>query len=921
MSYIKTTLNKGIGICRYAYNEEDNIDPRTSEAFIHNKSYLAWQKDGTLNTDFKIHGTDYKNEFNNCNVALTTGITYGSNIIAIDIDDYKWDNKETHPFIKKFGKNYIELFNTYTQKTPSGGIHLLFKYNERISKTTGSPEYEIDIRSNGGVIMMAGSYSQKRDKYYECIKNKRIREMPIQLIEWLEEFIYGEKLTTSMRRQAYIGNNYNATSTYKYIISSKDFETIVVNNLDDKYFKDLEYWLKFITACKYLGFKDLAMEKSKPFYNNKRGDFTKNFNSHWNGIKKDGLPIIELLFKEVNQEKLIKLYRYKPTPKNIVEPDEIINIDKLGKTLNITEECMRGKCYVIKSDTGTGKTTLARNTIKEILEERDINFISIVSRIGLAEEQYNDFTKEGLYTEYYEKLFFKEGMNCVICLDSISKLKRVQNWKKYIIFADEINSLLKHLIMSPTIKNRPDIIELFIKIINECRAIIMTDADVSDKVFDFLKYTNRHFKYIQNTFIHNVNIKAIEIDNENEIITKIKNDDKYLVCCDSKTKAQAIYNDINDKETELYTSEDKLINTFHDIEKLIISPKCVYGQDASINRNVYGIYDGCSIGSNEMKQQVCRERKIKDLLFCFTNLQSRNATFANLEACIKDTQQSKDFIEKYFEKSSYDEKLEEIYTTMYNLFKYDEDCIRTNLRLHFINKLKDTGFNVVSKEEIKRKAKSKIEIKELSTSHKEQLFTKDNEEVKQFFKEYFIDNTEEFIEENLELFTSNNLKTDLFKMKYYYQLNQDLCEYYDCFQTHLENKINNLNKFDIEKSKSIENKFYWYDYFKKELNFRLNEVNEIIINDKLKEPQLFKDVMNNVFKLKVNDILQGYELEKSFYKMINNIFPRLYHSKQVKKNNKKFYKYYYDDKNYLVPLIKKMKVFKDTSIKSTLFKK
>ena len=334
--------------------------------------------------------------------------------------------------------------------------------------------------------------------------------------------------------------------------------------------------------------------------------------------------------------------------------EEIMSIDKLSKKLmtedfDLVELMKNGNCYTIKSDTGTGKSYLARKVMKALNNKYDLHFLSIVSRIGLAEEQYNDMKKEHILVQYYKDLFFKEGMSAVTTIDSIGKFKRVVDWSKYIIFVDEINSLLGYMTLCPNIKNRPDIIDLLIHILTNCRAFILTDADVSDTVFDFLDFIKRDNKhFIQNTFIHNDKIEAIEIGDMETMREMIKAETtKYLVCCDSASKAQGLHKWLDDPDSQIYTADDDIVGDFGSIPKLIISPKVVYGQDSSIGRNVYCIYDCGSIGSAEMKQQICRERKINKVYIYFTSLasSSNNALYNTYDDTVDATIKNNEFVE------------------------------------------------------------------------------------------------------------------------------------------------------------------------------------------------------------------------------------------------------------------------------------
>ena len=105
------------------------------------------------------------------NVGLLTG--QRNDIVGVDLDTYKWG--DPHAFTQAFGTDYIRTFNTLTQRTPRGGIHLIFKYEPEVRQTQSS-EHEIDIRSDGGFLVGAGSVFN--DKPYVICNDAPIQPMP-----------------------------------------------------------------------------------------------------------------------------------------------------------------------------------------------------------------------------------------------------------------------------------------------------------------------------------------------------------------------------------------------------------------------------------------------------------------------------------------------------------------------------------------------------------------------------------------------------------------------------------------------------------------------------------------------------------------------------------------------------------------------
>ena len=132
--------------------------------------YFRLRKNSKRPVDCFTKVTKSKNvDMTSFNKGLRTG--YISNITAVDLDLYKGGNSTD--FVNKFGEDYIEKFNTLTQKTPSGGVHLLFQYEEDVRQTqTGA----IDIRNDGGYVVFGPSTID--GKQYEIIRDVDIMPMP-----------------------------------------------------------------------------------------------------------------------------------------------------------------------------------------------------------------------------------------------------------------------------------------------------------------------------------------------------------------------------------------------------------------------------------------------------------------------------------------------------------------------------------------------------------------------------------------------------------------------------------------------------------------------------------------------------------------------------------------------------------------------
>ena len=116
------------------------------------------------------------------NVAILTGKK--SNIVVIDCDV---KDRGVEYFQSLCSQNkYNYAVNTMTVRTPSGGIHVYYKYDESLSKNHGRLSEEngnlvgIDIRSNNGCVI--GPPSKYDNGPYAFISCKRPSDLPEFLV-------------------------------------------------------------------------------------------------------------------------------------------------------------------------------------------------------------------------------------------------------------------------------------------------------------------------------------------------------------------------------------------------------------------------------------------------------------------------------------------------------------------------------------------------------------------------------------------------------------------------------------------------------------------------------------------------------------------------------------------------------------------
>ena len=195
--------------------------------------------------------------------------------------------------------------------------------------------------------------------------------------------------------------------------------------------------------------------------------------------------------KEGDERNLIDYIKYKLVPDNTIKPDEIINRKKLSKMNEEDEDYVHLDLYalrkgiVIKSDTGTGKTTLMKRELKNSNQK----FISIVSRVSLGKEQYNDFNEFGIDCNFYMSHWAQRGDSMITTIDSLPSLNNVfQDIDQYTIFIDEFNSVLEYIFQADQClqKSREKCWQLLIYVLKNCKNFVCVDADISDICLELL---------------------------------------------------------------------------------------------------------------------------------------------------------------------------------------------------------------------------------------------------------------------------------------------------------------------------------------------------------------------------------------------------------------------------------------------------
>jgi hypothetical protein len=824
------------------------------------KPICAWKNDKSKQHNFKDIDPKYYN------IGLLTGKI--SNVIVVDVDFYKMEDDNI--FLVEF-KDFLKI-KTLIIKTPSGGYHLYFNYDEDLYNVASN--IQVDIRSDNGYIVFPPS--EIEGNKYEIISDKDIIDVSENLKEFLLKYVckrsnvsttektYDKKQTPIEKQHETYLDNLDDEDIKK--LQNKIIKCLEKEKSNKKFFESYDEFLYFTTSMKKLKLKSTwdDFNKSQEGYNQLQN------NKIWESCNID-YDMTKWLLKKL---KFGVYDLYKPILKNKIKPHKVIDKSKLGDIIKENHN------YIVRSDTGTGKTT----TFKEYIKKNNFKFISITSRVSLAEEQYQQFNKHKIICSLYTIEEIQDNYSCIIQIDSISKLYNIKNYSNYVLFLDEFNSIISYLLQSSTLKNyRVNVMKILIELIKNCKQFICVDADISDLSVKFIDFCKRDYKFIDNDFLHNKGVEAEEIFEYERLILKLEKEDKFLLCTDSKSQAEIICKKLDDPEIKLITSEtDEYIN-FDEHNKIVYSPKIIYGIDSTKERPVYCLYTERTINPKNMLQQIARCRNIEKLYFCFLNKSYKEdkTTF----------EENKDRLKRQNDYSLKEFKLlasKDIYDLYFDLicdYDYNELCYKTNKFGHFLNLIIQRGFkyNYVKKEtkyDVLEQKKDKKELREEKLENFDiniNRYKKINEILKvpidevDDYKEYFIDS--------------------YLLLNHFY-----ITKFVKYTDRAIKDELNNKDEFNINKINSVDNKIKFLKLLK-----RLTYNNDIYTIDS--QPPMMKDLqyLNEEYKIicdrKNNiDFNIPYECNKIQYKLYTDIFEdigflNVADNKKVKVNKKVITKY------------------------------
>ena len=875
---------KGYNIKRVHQNQKNAFDTDKNKKKYKTILADAWFKDGY-------------------NIALLTGAVNNLIMVDLDIDKKPWNDYDKHPFIQKFGKEYINKFNTLTVRSQSGvGFHLYFQYDKRI-KQGSNHDLAIDTRSNGGYGMFPGS--SINDRKYTICNDTTPKPIPVELIEYLFEIGFDQNNLSKRKNIQYKNKTsinkldyeiFNHIKKYPLFDIDKHIN-MILDKLSMTFFdstKTQESWIRFknFTAAMKLMNQQIkwkAFCKQRPGFNEIENQ------KIWDTITFNEYDPIEWLIRETKEDKddvydelILGYYKLKHVLKNKRYADRTIDTKYINDKVRIQD--IKQKGIVIKSDTGTGKTTL----IKEYLKDERQTFIIPTSRVSLAQELYNTMGKHGINVQYYENSgYIHEGESLIITIESLVDRTEHIDFKDYVLVMDEYNSLINHLITSPTIKSRRDTFTTLKNIIKRCKKVICIDADITDTCLMYLDICELEYLFIDNTKKSNNGVKCTELKSRKSLIHHVKQYEKWLISTDSAREAEAFYKELSNfyKNIKLITAEEDNYINFDLHDCIIYSPKVIYGIDSIMDRPVFSYYKAHTINPKAMLQQIARCRNITHLYYVFTKKTYNDevSTYNSIKADLIITNQYSTLTFTNLEST----ELANQYIDLCTRIKYDELAYNTNKFAHFKLLLNQRGF-IETHDNI------------LNIEKEDNNITDINEEV----IEEKIENIVELVSKKNKYIKMNDILgipdrhlTEYHEMFLEYgklEKHLNFVDYLNKTPEQLYLKLNDSGEFSINKFKSKKNRLIFLDKFEKKLQLKKDFCLMIdtpggmgFNEDENKEyNKTYKIIFNMTKNNKLIDFNDSYECQKILVNIYKDLFGNdIIGGKRVMKDKKRFTEY------------------------------
>jgi len=341
---------------------------------------VKWSKKENLTYD-SIDTSKY-------NIGIPTGSI--NNLLVVDVDAKDKGVEDFQKYVSQFGEP-----RTYKQSSPNGGYHYFFKFTSSITSDnyliqnclTTSSKYRgvgIDIRANGGYIVSAPS--SINGKNYKIINDVEPIEIPTSLITFL--------LTgCNIPNKTIIKNISSSIIASKCDIICKisdDELVMLLLKLPITYCDNYNEWLLVTTVCKNLDNLEIwdnyskkshkyNYENNMKIWDQNRGLINVNYICHLLNVSViPSYKPYEPLLEKQNINHLVMHHKYLF--------DEKYSGPQLT-SLNFNNN----DTIIVKSCTGTGKTTATAKHIRKYIADTNLKILSIISLKTLGQQYLKSF--------------------------------------------------------------------------------------------------------------------------------------------------------------------------------------------------------------------------------------------------------------------------------------------------------------------------------------------------------------------------------------------------------------------------------------------------------------------------------------------------------------------------------------------------
>ena len=566
------------------------------------------------------------------NIGVPTGKI--NNIFVVDIDIKKEHKKELDGVskINEYICTHGEI-DTLTVQTPSGGTHYYFRYdgnNEDVKyivkhhlyTRSGIGGYSIDIRSDNGYATMPPS--SINGNHYNVINCSSISKIPDELASFLKQLDDRQDEVTAKRINQQIRDTIedelkddepndetedaerHADRQHKYVLNkhylgnfvfvmddAKIFE--LLGMLPDGFDDDFSKYMTITTILK--GHNKFFVWNEWSKRNKSKYNYFKNMKL-WNWCK----PIyninilVHVLRKDYEKDvPYINFYkRYEPITTNTFYDEKKEVNDRYVSNIWSYEDFVKHDVHIIKSTTGTGKTTaMCRNIERYMKDNNHVKFLTITSRTTLSDQHIVSFKNINLRSyKDVDNLYTKKALT--LCINSLRRLLMDDDEiTDYVLYIDEVSSFLEFT-HNETLKNcMRDVYYMIIHLVRHCKKVIVSDALIHDNVINLLscRKVAKQTLYINNSYQKYKGKVALRIRDECEFVKKIYDeidaDIFFLFGCDSNDTITKIFNKCITKYSRLKDkfmlitadTQTKINNASEEFKDKFVfySPKITYG--------------------------------------------------------------------------------------------------------------------------------------------------------------------------------------------------------------------------------------------------------------------------------------------------------------------------------------------------------